>query len=68
MNFEINCTFSRADPFPLIDYEYKGDDGVVRKMGEIESTKKVEAGGNSKAKKGSVGWVSKHLNDANSAF
>lgn len=51
-----------------IDYEYKGDDGVTRKMGAIDSSKKVEIGGDSKAKKGSVGWVSKHFGDANSTF
>lgn len=52
----------------FIDYEYVGDDGVVRNMGNIESSKKVEANGDSMARKGSVGWVSKNLNDASSSF
>lgn len=52
----------------FIDYEYKGDDAVVRNMGNIESAKTVEAAGNSKAKKGTVPWVSKHLNDDDSTY
>ena len=52
----------------VIDYEYKGDDAVVRNMGDIESAKEVEAGGDSKAKKGSVGWVTAHLNDQTSSY
>ncbi len=51
-----------------IDYEYKGDDAVIRNMGNIESAKTVDTGGDSKAKKGSVGWVSAHLNDPDSNF
>lgn len=59
-----NGTFSGY----FIDYEYKGDDGVVRNMGNIESAKTVEAAGDSKAKKGSVGWVTAHLNDNDSNY
>ena len=59
-----NGTFSGY----FIDYEYKGDDGQPRLMGNIESAKTVEAGGDSKAKKGSVGWITAHLNDPNSSF
>ena len=52
----------------FINYEYRGDDGVISNMGTIESSKEVEAAGDSKAKKGAVGWVSKHLNDADSSY
>jgi len=47
-----------------IDIEYKGDDNVERSMSTIESLMTLEASGDSKVKKGSVGWESAHFNDS----
>jgi len=52
----------------VIDYEYKGDDSVVRNMGTITHNAEMESDGTAKVKKGSVGWYSKEFGDPDSSY